>query len=654
MFRKVTAISAAIAISVFFAFLPFTKASAATNGTNNLYFKDFSAAYYLWCDDAGLSHMHVVEELTAVFPSTNQNHGITRVIPFTNNNGKNLTMESDDSIAIDVERNGREEPVNKVEVGDGHFKVYIGNPDTYVTGEQNYTLVYDFQNVILDQTDGLKNWQELYWDANGNDSLQRFEQVTATVYLDQEIADSFNGETACYVGRYGSNNQSRCKITEFTEEIDLGDGFKTMGGVEFTASNLNAQENLTFVMGFDQATFKLAPQQSSQRFVIATIVLSVAGIGMILLMIKCYAVTKEKRRYHKSLFVRPEYTPVSDITVAEMAENYIGKGRKGDIKVATLLDLAVNHKIEMVKTETDGLFGKKKTEWKIRLKANVLNVQQATVLKILAGRDELLQIDQEITVKSHRATSTLTNLLTRFNESVKNNLVKKGLAIEFGKTKIDKTGTTKRPHNWSSTLIVLSVFWVFGGAFLAMIIFADTPSYVAVVGAEVLPAVYVIILITILFASIIIGGKTGLYISHTEKGLEYSRYLEGLKMYMEMAEADRLKMLQSVKGADTTHEGIVKLYEKLLPYAILFKLEDSWLKELGRYYEFDDVSAPTWYVGMGTFSAREFSTAMLAASNSMSSTIAHSTTTNSSSGSSGFGGGGFSGGGGGGGGVGGW
>ncbi len=652
MFKKITTILAAIAISSLSAFSPLAKANAA-NDVNDFYFKDFSADYYLWRDDAGLSHMRVVEELTAVFPHANQNRGIRRVIPFTNNNGKNLTMASDDSIAIRVERNGKEEPVNKVEISDGYFEVYIGSPDTYVNGEQTYTLVYDFQNVILDQSDNFKSWQELYWDANGNDWSQPFGRVTASVYLDPEIASNFNGETACYVGYYNSNNQNRCTITEFTEEVDLDNDFKTMSGIKFTASNLSAMENLTFVIGFDAATFKIAPQKVSQRFVIATITLSAIGVGIILLMVKCYSATKDKRRYYKNLFVKPEYTPVKDITVAEMAENYIGKGRKGDIRVATLLDMAVNHKIEIVKAETDGLFGKKKTGWKIIVKANVLNVQQATVLKILAGRDEPLQVDQEIVVKSHRATSTLTSLLTRFTESIKNNLIKKGLAIDSSKKKTDQA-TTKPPHNWSNTLLAVSAIWFIGGVILAMIIFIDTPSYITAVGEEILPLVYSAILITIFIASLIIGGKTSLYFSHTEKGLEYSRYLEGLKMYMEMAETDRLKMLQSVKGADTTHEGVVKLYEKLLPYAILFKLEESWLKELSRYYEFEDVSTPTWYIGMGTFSAHEFSAAMLAASSSMSSTITHSTTTSSSSGSSGFSGGGFSGGGGGGGGGGGW
>ena len=123
---------------------------------------------------------------------------------------------------------------------------------------------------------------------------------------------------------------------------------------------------------------------------------------------------------------------------------------------------------------------------------------------------------------------------------------------------------------------------------------------------------------------------------------------------MQLAEAERLKMLQSVQGADTSHQGIVKLYEKLLPYATLFGLEKSWLSELGKYYEFDDVAKPNWYLGVGAFSAHEFSAALTAANATVASSISHSTISSSSSSSSGIGGGGFSGGGGGGGGGGGW
>ena len=111
-----------------------------------------------------------------------------------------------------------------------------------------------------------------------------------------------------------------------------------------------------------------------------------------------------------------------------------------------------------------------------------------------------------------------------------------------------------------------------------------------------------------------------------------------------MAEADRLKFLQSVDGADTTNEGIVKLYETLLPYAIIFGQEKSWLKSLDQYYKLvdeKDMALPVWYA----FSNSSF--------HSLNSSISSSVSLPGSSGGSGFSGG-FSGGGGGGGGGGGW
>ncbi len=151
--------------------------------------------------------------------------------------------------------------------------------------------------------------------------------------------------------------------------------------------------------------------------------------------------------------------------------------------------------------------------------------------------------------------------------------------------------------------------------------------------------------------------KIETYQKRTEKGLTAARYLEGLKLYVKMAESERIKFLQSVDGADVSHQGIVKLYEKLLPYAIIFGLEKSWIKEMGKYYEFDDVTTPAWYIGMGAFVASDFSDAISEMNSFAGSSISHSTASDSSSSGSGFssgGSGGFSGGGGGGGGGGTW
>ena len=114
-------------------------------------------------------------------------------------------------------------------------------------------------------------------------------------------------------------------------------------------------------------------------------------------------------------------------------------------------------------------------------------------------------------------------------------------------------------------------------------------------------------------------------------------------------------MLQSPEGANKVQvdlsdpKKLVELYEKLLPYAVLFGQEKEWNKRLGDYYQSAGVQ-PDWYSGanMAAFNAAAFSSAMSNLNTSINSTGAGFSSSGGSSG------GGFSGGGGGGGGGGGW
>ena len=56
-------------------------------------------------------------------------------------------------------------------------------------------------------------------------------------------------------------------------------------------------------------------------------------------------------------------------------------------------------------------------------------------------------------------------------------------------------------------------------------------------------------------------------------------HLDGLRQYMALAEADRMRVLQSVSGA-LTPAGVFHLHERLLPYAVLFGMEKEWAAEL--------------------------------------------------------------------------
>ncbi len=148
----------------------------------------------------------------------------------------------------------------------------------------------------------------------------------------------------------------------------------------------------------------------------------------------------------------------------------------------------------------------------------------------------------------------------------------------------------------------------------------------------------------------------------TEAGAEQRDYLLGVRDYLQLAEADRFRMLQSPEGAERVDVGdkvqIVKLYEKLLPFAVLWGIEREWSKELAVYYE-AGVSSPDWYVSSSAFNSMLFAQTLAGLTSSVTTTATPTPVSSSWSGSGGGSfsggsfGGGFSGGGGGGGGGGG-
>jgi len=134
----------------------------------------------------------------------------------------------------------------------------------------------------------------------------------------------------------------------------------------------------------------------------------------------------------------------------------------------------------------------------------------------------------------------------------------------------------------------------------------------------------------------------------TSLGAEGRDHLKGLKEFIEWAEADRIRMLQSPMGAERVRVDpgdrteMLKLYEALLPYAVVFGQEKEWAEHLAVLY--GDGNSPGWYAGSHGFSAGSFSAGI--GSLSASSASSSSTSGGSSGGGSSGGGGGGGGGGG--------
>ena len=605
-------------------------AANASAGTGDFYFDDFTADYYLSKDAEGISHLKVVENLTAVFPDYEQNKGICRKIPFTNQNKANVTLSHLSYSDVVLKRNGLAEPIYSIEKHDDNYEVCTGTDD-YLLGAQKYTLEYEFTKVVTDFSD----YQELYWDTNGNGWFQKFNKVMARVHFVGEVAEAFDGGKWCYVGSYGEKGSERCEISE------LSDGW------QFSAKNLDRFENLTFDVEFKPGTFKVpAPEKNYLLWLILAGVVLICGLAVWLKYRKFRAVS-EKRKFYKDYFIKPEYQPNASYNVAEMTTNYIGD--KKDSKIGVLLEMIVKKQILIIKNP------KKKKDWKIKVeKYDEISEAGRTLLKILNG-GETVESGEEIEVKKHTATASLAKIGRNYYTGITSLMKKLGL-VSSEYTTVSGGSELKISEIIICVAIVVVVSFLVSTAAVEAIKEEMTSGVLD--GEELFPVLTAIAVSVTAFIILLLVKGTKKYAMRTMKGLEVSRYMDGLKLYIKMAEAERMKMLQSVEGADTSPEGVVHLYEKLLPYAAVFGLEKSWLKEMEKYYKVAEVEDSAW--GRNDLSMSDVLIMSNLATRYANQSVSFGSSGSGiagggsfSSGFSGGGGGGFSGGGGGGGGGGG-
>jgi len=135
---------------------------------------------------------------------------------------------------------------------------------------------------------------------------------------------------------------------------------------------------------------------------------------------------------------------------------------------------------------------------------------------------------------------------------------------------------------------------------------------------------------------------------YTQKGAETNWQIKGFKLFMKTVDKDRAKFYEKEN-----------IFEKFLPYAIVFGITDIWIKKMKEIYkeEYFANYIPMWYIGAGsnyTFNIDKFSSDIASLSSAISNNISLSSGVSGGSGFSGSGGGGSAGGGSGGGGGGGW
>jgi uncharacterized membrane protein len=614
VFRKLLIFSAPLIMVA-----PLAMKTVNAQDASNFKFSSFSADYYLDRTADKTATLKVVETLVAVFPDSDQNHGILRAIPKT---------YQDHTLSLNVDSVANEYG-SKLRYTDYKEKdnlvLKIGDANHYVHGQQTYVITYELKNVALLQ----KDHDEFYWDVNGDQWGQVFDSVSAHIHIPTELAQHMQSRKVCYGGKYGQTNVSSCTIkqTEFINEAV----------VDVTSNTrLNPYETLTFALAFNNGTFELGPEIAHEQQVKKIkFYASIAGISIppTIAFIFMFRRWREFGDDPKGRgVIIPEYEPPKGFNVVS-SDYMLNQKISPKAFSAGLIELAVKKYMTISEIKIKHRLRKDSTDYELEL---IKNAEEADdeLQKVAKAVFDTTTAGAKIKISEIKAsTTTRTDIykaIIKLGDDLANKLWKKEYFVKNPKA-------VKTSYQlWAILPLVVGI----GIAFFAG---AGGLAPVAWFGAG------------LIFAAVVMLIYSFYMPARTEKGVQVHDDLLGLKDYIKMAEADRLKFGQSAEGAEKIAGGSfdpdspktkVKLFESLLPYAILFGLEKSWAGQFEDIYK----APPDWYNGnMHTFNTIYLALAL----SDFSSASAVSFAPPSSSSSGGFSGG-FSGGGGGGGGGGGW
>ena len=567
---------------------------ASAADVDDFRFASLDAEYTLTRDDDGVSRMRVVEDFVAVFPDADQNHGMRRVIP-DEYRGRPLRP---DVISV-TDGNGREWDVETDDVDNG-IEI-VARDDAFLRGEQRFVFTYTLDGVVNDFPDtGL----ELYWDVNGVDWKQSFDRVTSRLVVGPELADAV-GASACYAGRQGA--------TDACDSVDL---VQTDDGVSVTATarDLGPGETLTMAVGFEEGTFVAldtsytgSPWSGVQ---VAALLALLGVLGWALALLRGVLRDAPGRPT-----VVAEFTPPAGVDALESA---VFLAKPGKAIPAEVLEQAVAGSIRIMAGE--------KPRWgQSKLVAELVDPARA-------DGDGRLLLEGLFPTGVIGETYEFGSQDTRLSKTAQRILSEASAALKA-------RGLYRPVPLWRRLAPQMSGFILAGVVVVCSIVMLDAAV------DPLWPVLALIVSILLAIAVLLLTLHTPL----TEAGAEVRDHLAGLRRFIEWAEADRIRTLQSPEGAERRPVDVgdaremLHLYETLLPYAVVFGQEAEWSRRLAVLYDSNGLAAPTWYAGATAFNAASFSAGI----GSLSAAASSSSSTGGSAGGGAAGGGGGGGGGGG-------
>jgi uncharacterized membrane protein YgcG len=520
--------------------------------------------------------------------------GIYRDVPtrYEDRYGNNVVV---DLTVVGVERDGRPEPWFTERLDNG-VRINTGSDALLpLPGEFEFTLRY----VTTRQLGFFPDHDELYWNAIGTGWAFWIDKGSADVELPAPVPAA-QMSVEGYTGYQGAQGK------DYTAEITAP------GRAHFALTRpLAAREGFTIVVAFPKGVVPEPTRAQRVRwFLHDNRGVLIALCGLLLMLAYCaYEWRRVGRDPDKGVII-PRYEPPKDHTPAGL--RYVQEmGYDNRCFSSEVLALAVRGYLHIERE--DRMLGRDR--WELAREAP----QRAVELPRAEGAllDALFAFGDRIELKNSNAR-VLSSARAAHAAALKAQAQPRYFKVNAG-----------------------SVF----GAFAIAALSAALAFFVAK-GAGV-PAI--IAVVVVMAVALIVFAR--LVRAPTRAGRKLLDEIEGLKLYLSVAERDELARMRGPGGAEPAVLDAAR-YEALLPFAVALEVEDAWTAKftaaVGAAAAASAAAGMRWYRGGHIGDLGAFSRSI---GSSLSSQIASASTPPGSS--SGSGGGGSSGGGGGGGGGGG-
>ncbi len=539
-----------------------------------------------------------------------------------------------DGWLTDVRRDGATEPFHIKSLAND-VRVYVGREDVMLRpGVYTYDLTYRTNR----QLGFFSGHDELYWNVTGNRWAFPIDRAVAKVSLPAGVPPDRIG-TEAYTGRFGESG------AEYQAQVDV------FGAAVFESTRtLESGEGMTIVVTWPKGYVREPGTVERLGFFARDnggVLAGIFGTGVLLLY---YALVWSRvGRDPASGVIVPLFKPPLNLSPAAM--RYIMKmGFDTKAYSAALIDLAVKGHLkisedtdEYVLTRIGSADTATLSPGEKKLAATLFQGRKTAVLK--RANHKSIRGSMKALKKLLRKEYHLVYFRTNGKYLVPGILIAAATVLLSGYSSVqDKAG------------LFFMIIWLTGWTFTVYTLLRQGQYFMgAVFAAFEVGALFMFATdiaspwITVLLVVLLGINVVFFYLNKapTNSGRRLLDAIEGFKLYLSVAEKERLNVLNPPERTPA-------LFEKYLPYALALDVDQEWsegfAETLRRSSENDSAYRPRWYSGSSWDSARatRFSSSL---SSSLTSAV---NTTSRAPGSSSGSGGGSSGGGGGGGGGGGW